>query len=244
MATGLYLYGIFADQIPDEMVWEGIDHELVHSEVIEGFSFLYSVVHKEKYLASRRYLICHEKVLENVMEAGFHTLLPLRFGLVVKTWETVIEQLIIPYQNQLKELFTKLSGKREVSIKIFWDSPSELKRILECNQELKKQRDDMLGKTLTMEEIIYIGQRIENSLYQCKQEIVQVFRDQLNHCAQEVVENEPMMDDMIYNTAYLIPWDQESEFSQKVEAIDQQFGDRLRIRYNNLTAPYTFAQLM
>nr|WP_083580144.1 GvpL/GvpF family gas vesicle protein [Planktothrix tepida] len=53
-----------------------------------------------------------------------------------------------------------------------------------------------------------------------------------------------MMDDMIYNTAYLIPWDQESEFSQKVEAIDQQFGDRLRIRYNNLTAPYTFAQLM
>ncbi|MFM6305939.1 GvpL/GvpF family gas vesicle protein, partial [Planktothrix sp.] len=86
MAVGLYLYGIFADEIPDKIVLEGIDKEPVHCEIIDGFSFLYSVAHKEKYLASRRYLICHEKVLETVMEAGFRTLLPLRFGLVVKTW--------------------------------------------------------------------------------------------------------------------------------------------------------------
>ena len=95
-----------------------------------------------------------------------------------------------------------------------------------------------------MEEIIHIGQLIENSLFQRKQDIIQVFRDNLNDATQEVVENDPMTDDMIYNAAYLIPWDQEPEFSQKVEAIDQKFGDRLRIRYNNLTAPYTFAQLV
>ncbi len=244
MAVGLYLYGIFADQIPDKIVLSGIDNEPVHCEVIDGFSFLYSVAHKEKYLASRRYLICHEKVLESVMEAGFRTLLPLRFGLVVKTWETVAEQLINPYKNQLKELFAKLSGKREVSIKIFWDNQSELQAALESNPELKQQRDAMMGKNLTMEEIIHIGQLIEGTLFQRKQDIIQVFREQLSHCAQEMVESEPMTDDMIYNAAYLIPWDQEPEFSQKVEAIDQEFGERLRIRYNNLTAPYTFAQLM
>ncbi|KKD38186.1 MAG: GvpL/GvpF family gas vesicle protein [Limnoraphis robusta] len=244
MTMGLYLYGIFPEKIPDEMVLEGIDKEPVHSEFISGFSFLYSLAHKEKYLASRRHLICHETVLENVMEAGFRTLLPLRFGLVIKTWETVTQQLIVPYQDQLKDLFAKLSGKREVSIKIFWDSQSELQRILEVNQELKQQRDAMIGKNLTMEEIIHIGQLIENSLFQRKQDIIQVFRDNLNDATQEVVENDPMTDDMIYNAAYLIPWDQEPEFSQKVEAIDQKFGDRLRIRYNNLTAPYTFAQLV
>ena len=52
-----------------------------------------------------------------------------------------------------------------------------------------------------------------------------------------------MTEEMIYNAAYLIPWDSESNFSEKVQAIDQKFGDRLRIRYNNFTAPYTFAQL-
>ncbi|MFM6409919.1 MAG: GvpL/GvpF family gas vesicle protein, partial [Microcystis sp.] len=171
-------------------------------------------------------------------------LLPLRFGLVIKTWESVTEQLITPYKTQLKELFAKLSGQREVSIKIFWDNKWELQADLESNPKLKQERDAMMGKNLNMEEIIHIGQLIEATVLQRKQDIIQVFRDQLNHRAQEVIESDPMTDDMIYNAAYLIPWEQEPEFSQNVEAIDQQFGDRLRIRYNNLTAPYTFAQLI
>jgi hypothetical protein len=52
-----------------------------------------------------------------------------------------------------------------------------------------------------------------------------------------------MTEEMIYNAAFLIPWESESEFSERVEVIDKKFGDRLRIRYNNFTAPYTFAQL-
>ena len=244
MTVGLYLYGIFPEPVPDELGLQGIDNEPVHSEMIEGFSFLYSLAHKEKYLASRRYLICHEKVLETAMEAGFTTLLPLRFGLVIKNWESVTEQLINPYKDQLKELFAKLSGQREVSIKIFWDNQWELQAALESNPKLKQERDAMMGKNLNMEELIHIGQMIEGTVFQRKQDVIQVFRDQLNHRAQEVIESDPMTDDMIYNAAYLIPWEQEPEFSQNVEAIDQQFGDRLRIRYNNLTAPYTFAQLI
>jgi hypothetical protein len=244
MTVGLYLYGIFPEPVPDELGLQGIDNEPVHSEMIEGFSFLYSLAHKEKYLASRRYLICHEKVLETAMEAGFTTLLPLRFGLVIKNWESVTEQLINPYKDQLKKLFAKLSGQREVSIKIFWDNQWELQAALESNPKLKQERDAMMGKNLNIEEIIHIGQMIEGTVFQRKQDVIQVFRDKLNHRAQEVIESDPMTDDMIYNAAYLIPWEQEPEFSQNVEAIDQQFGDRLRIRYNNLTAPYTFAQLI
>jgi hypothetical protein len=48
---------------------------------------------------------------------------------------------------------------------------------------------------------------------------------------------------MIYNAAYLIPWDQETDFAAAIEALDGEFEDRLRIRYNNFTAPYNFAQL-
>ncbi len=48
---------------------------------------------------------------------------------------------------------------------------------------------------------------------------------------------------MIYNSAYLIAWDRESEFGDRVESLDRQFEGRLRIRYNNFTAPYNFAQL-
>jgi hypothetical protein len=177
------------------------------------------------------------------MSEGFRTLLPLRFGLVVKTWETVTDQLTRPHKEKLEELFQQLEGRREVSVKVFWNSQSEIQGLLESNVSLKKKRDAMAGKALNQSEIIEIGKLIENGLQRCKQAVIDVFRSELNPLAEEFVENDPMTEEMIYNAAYLIPWESESNFSEKVEAIDRQFGDRLRIRYNNFTAPYTFAQL-
>ncbi|MDZ7962324.1 MAG: GvpL/GvpF family gas vesicle protein [Aulosira sp. DedQUE10] len=243
MDSGLYLYGIFSEPIPSTVALKGLDSQPVYSQIIEGFTFLYSNAKQEKYLASRKNLISHEKVLEQAMQEGFRTLLPLRFGLVVKNWETVISQLIQPCERQLRELFQKLSGKREVSVKILWDTKSELQAMMLSNPELKQKRDNMEGKNLSMEEIIQIGQLIESNLQLRKEVVIQAFFNELNPLAEEVVESEPMMEEMIYNAAFLIAWDNESLFSQRVEAIDQKFGERLRIRYNNFTAPYTFAQI-
>jgi hypothetical protein len=243
MSIPLYLYGIFPNTIPETLVLEGLDKQPVHSQVVDEFCFLYSEARQEKYLASRRNLLTHEKVLEQTMDAGFRVLLPLRFGLVVKDWETIMSQLINPHKDQLNQLFQKLAGKREVSIKIFWDAKAELQTMMESHQDLKQQRDNMEGKKLSMEEVIQIGQLIEINLLARKQAVIEVFSQELNPFAQEIVVSNPMTEEMIYNAAFLIPWESESEFSKRVEVIDQKFGDRLRIRYNNFTAPYTFAQL-
>lgn len=243
MSIPLYLYGIFPNTIPETLELEGLDKQPVHSQVVDEFCFLYSEARQEKYLASRRNLLTHEKVLEQTMDAGFRVLLPLRFGLVVKDWETIMSQLINPHKDQLNQLFQKLAGKREVSIKIFWDAKAELQTMMESHQDLKQQRDNMEGKNLSMEEVIQIGQLIEINLLARKQAVIEVFSQELNPFAQEIVVSNPMTEEMIYNAAFLIPWESESEFSKRVEVIDQKFGDRLRIRYNNFTAPYTFAQL-
>lgn len=243
MSLGLYLYGILPAPISEKLVLEGLDQQPVQSYNVDGFNFLYSEAKKEKYLTSRRNLLCHEKVLELAMSEGFRTLLPLRFGLVVKTWETVTDQLTRPHKEKLEELFQQLEGRREVSVKVFWNSQSEIQGLLESNVSLKKKRDAMEGKALNQSEIIEIGKLIENGLQLRKQVVIDVFRSELNPLAEEFVENDPMTEEMIYNAAYLIPWESESSFSEKVEAIDQKFSDRLRIRYNNFTAPYTFAQL-
>ena len=243
MSLGLYLYGILPAPISEKLVLEGLDQQPVQSYNVDGFNFLYSEAKKEKYLTSRRNLLCHEKVLELAMSEGFRTLLPLRFGLVVKTWETVSDQLTRPHKEKLEELFQQLEGRREVSVKVFWNSQSEIQGLLESNVSLKKKRDALEGKALSQLDIIEIGKLIENGLQLRSSSIIDVFRSELNALAEEFVENDPMTEEMIYNAAYLIPWESESSFSEKVEAIDQKFSDRLRIRYNNFTAPYTFAQL-
>jgi len=239
----LYLYGIFPETIPETIELKGLDGKSVHSKVVDGFTFLYSQACQEKYLASRRNLLTHERVLEQTMHEGFHVLLPLRFGLVVKDWETIMSQLINPHKEQLHKLFEKLAGQREVSIKILWDAKAELQAMMESNHELRQQRDNMEGKKLSMEEVIQIGQLIESNLQARKQAVIEVFTRELNPLAREIVVSDPMTEEMIYNAAFLIPWDSEPLFSERVEAIDKKFGTRLRIRYNNFTAPYTFALL-
>ncbi|MDZ8189246.1 MAG: GvpL/GvpF family gas vesicle protein [Nostoc sp. ChiSLP02] len=243
MSLGIYLYGIFPEAVSENVILEGLDKQRVKNYSLDGFNFLYSEAKQQKYLASRRNLLCHEKVLEEAMSQGFCTHLPLRFGLVVKSWDTVSEQLLVPYKEQLEALFQKLDGRREVSVKVLWNSQEEIQALLETNPELREKRDAMEGKNLKMEEVIDIGQMIEKGLQVRKKAIIQTFQDELNGLAEEVLENVPMTEEMIYNTAYLIPWDSESLFSEKVESIDQKFSARLRIRYNNFTAPYTFAQL-
>ena len=243
MSYGFYIYGILTLPAPENLNLQGLDRQPVQIKILDGFAVIYSEAQQERYLASRRNLLSHEKALEEIMQAGDRNLLPVQFGLLVSSWETVSQQLIRPHQEELTQLLAKLSGCREVSVKVFWDTDAEIQGLLAEHQNLKTERDKLVGQPLSMEQAIQIGQAIEQGMNDRKQGIIDVFQGTLNSIAIDVVENTPQMDTMIYNSAYLIPWEAESQFSEHVEALDRQFEDRLRIRYNNFTAPYNFARL-
>jgi len=243
MGYGLYLYGIFPAAGPDGLNLEGLDQQPVHCQTVDGFAFLYSEAQQERYLASRRNLLGHERVLEQAMEAGYRTLLPLQFGLIIEDWEAVEQQLITPRGAQLEHLFDRLDGRREVGVKVFWDLNAELEALMAENQGLSAERDRLEGKSLSMDQIVKIGQAIEQAIGDRKQGIIDKFQSILNPLAVEMVENDALTDSMIYNAAYLIPWDAEPQFSEEVEGLDQKFDHRLRIRYNNFTAPFNFVHL-
>lgn len=243
MSHGLYLYGIFPSPGPEDLTLEGLDKQPVQSQIVDEFVFLYSEAQQEKYLASRRNLLGHERVLEQAMEQGYRTLLPLQFGLIIQEWEGVKQQLLLPKGEVLKQLLQKLEGRREVSVKVVWDSDRELEAMMRENETLRTQRDQLEGKSLSIDEVVRIGQAIERAMTERKQAIVEVFQKALGALAIETVENDSLMADMIFNAAYLIDWEQEAAFGDQVEALDQQFENRLRIRYNSFTAPFNFAQL-
>ncbi|MEY2978268.1 MAG: GvpL/GvpF family gas vesicle protein [Prochlorotrichaceae cyanobacterium] len=244
MSYGFYLYGIFPAPGPLGLDLQGLDKQEVQTHTIADFVFLYSFAQQERYLASRKNLMGHARVLEEAMSAGFRNHLPLPLNrLIFQTWGEVEAQIITPYQDHLRALFERLVGKREVGLKIYWDEAAELERLLEHNEPLQQQRDRLEGRQLSMDEIIRIGQAIETALTNHQTQIIEVFQTHLTPLAIEVVENDLQTESMIYNSAYLIEWDQEFAFSQVVEDLDNKFENRLRLRYNNFTAPYNFASL-
>ncbi|NJL88181.1 MAG: GvpL/GvpF family gas vesicle protein, partial [Leptolyngbyaceae cyanobacterium SM1_1_3] len=228
MGERLYLYGLFPAPGPQHLSLTGLDNQPIDSYTIGEFTFLFSIAKQERYLASRRNLLGHERVLEAAMQAGFQTLLPLQFGLITEAWEPVRQDLLVPNRDRLNQLFKKLQGHREVSVKVLWEPDRELEALMIENRALQAERDRLQGKQLSMEEIIGIGQAVEQAMAERKLSIVQVFQAVLNPLSVERVENDPMTSAMIYNAAYLIPWDQEIAFGQAVEALDARFEERLR----------------
>jgi hypothetical protein len=249
MTHGLYLYGILANNqtqtdanrsLPEDL--QGLDQQPIQTRSFDNFTLLYSEAKQSKYMASRRNLLRHEDVLETAMKSGYRNLLPLRFGLTVESWDLVEEELFVPYQDKMRSLFTKLEGTREVSVKIFWEPEAELQQMILENQDLQAERDRHQGQAMGMDAVIKLGQAIERAMMQRRDGIINAFQDALAPLAIEQVENDALNESMIYNAAFLISWEQEALFAQKVETADAMFPDRLKIRYNNFTAPYNFAQ--
>ncbi len=248
----LYLYAIVPEtygQTVRDLSLEGIDQQLVDVEILAPFAVVYSRAQKKRYLSSRSNLLCHELVQEKIMTAIPNHLgvpLPLQFGLVVADWAEVHQALIVPYAAKLSSLLQELVGKREVSVKIFWDEKVELDLELQENQDLQQQKQAYGVKALSMDQAIEVGQIVANALEQRKTRIVNHFMALLSPMALKSIIGKPMttnMTDMIGNISFLIENDREPEFAQQVEAIDALYDSRLRLRYNNFTAPYNFVKL-
>ncbi|MGQ9836548.1 MAG: GvpL/GvpF family gas vesicle protein [Cyanobacteriota bacterium] len=241
--SALYLYGIVAAPGPRHLNVVGLDKQPVHVHLLGSLAFLYSAAQQERYLASRTNLLAHEAVLEKVMSEGHSALLPLQFGLVVSSWEQVERDLVEPRLADLLALLQHLQGKREVGVKVFWDPEQELQLGLAENPALKAKRDEMAGAPLGLDAVVEIGRALEQLLEQRREHIARSFTTALSPLASDRVDGELLTENMAYNSSFLINWEDEPSFAQKVEELDQAFQGRLRIRYNNFTAPYNFVKL-
>jgi hypothetical protein len=240
----LYLYAIALNENLSDLEILGINQQPVEFKAINPFIVVFSQAMQERYLASRAHLLAHERVIEAVMNVDHHNVpLPLQFGLVVDDWAEVEEKLIAGHQKDLQALLGKLKGKREVGIKIFWEQMTELNLILAENHSLNQEREALIGKKLSMDEAITIGKEIETAIERRKQNIIDGFMETLEPLCHEYAIGELLTENMIYNAAFLIDWEQEEEFAITVENLDAKYDHRLRIRYNNFTAPYNFVNL-
>lgn len=238
---GLYLYAITNPRSLDQIDLLGMNQAPVQVKQIHPFTIFYSDAQQERYLASRANLLTHERIIEAVMQLDPHDVpLPLQFGLVVDGWDEVENTLIRGHQAQLQGLLDQLRGKREVGIKLFWDQMLELNLALSENPALQSRRESLLGKNLSMDEAIAIGKELEDALENRRQSIINNFMTVLQPLSSAYVIGELLTENMFYNAAYLIDWEQEPQFAEAVEALDASYNQRLKIRYNNFTAPFNF----
>ena len=246
---GKYLYCIIpcsenrtfnADVIGDR---DGVVHTVPHN----GLAAVVSDSPVTQYESTRRNMVAHERVLETVMKE--FTLLPVRFGTITDYASPIqdIQKLLGSRFEEFQKLLEDMEDKVELGLKAFWrDEKAIFEEIVAENADIRRLRNSLSGKSpeATHFDRVRLGEMVKEALNRKRaREAVRILLP-LRRIAHSVRESEALGDRMVVNAAFLVNKSKEPEFDQVVGKLDEQFVERVAIKYIGSAPPYNFVNIM
>jgi len=220
---------------------------VVHTVPHNGLATVVSDSPTTQYESTRRNMVAHEKVLETVMKE--FTLLPVRFGTVADSAspEHAIQKLLRSRFEEFEKLLTDMEDKVELGLKAFWrDEKTIFEEIVAGNTDIRRLRDSLSGRPpeATHFDRISLGEMVKEALNRKRANEAAKILQPLRQLAHRVRENEVMGVRMVANAAFLVDMSREPEFDRAVSKLDEQFGERVTLRYIGSAPPYNFINIV
>ncbi|HBM16049.1 MAG TPA: gas vesicle synthesis GvpLGvpF [Lentisphaeria bacterium] len=241
---GVYIYCIIESK--EELTFKspGIgergDH--VYTVVQDDIAAVVSKSPIITYRIQRVHLMCHEKVIEEVM--GKTTVLPVKFGTITETEESL--KLILKREYpKLKDLLLKMQGKKEVGLKAVFKDESIFAHILGKYSEIAKFKEIIASKPpeKTHFQRAKIGEMVEKALESEKSFFENLLIKELSPLAIETVTNKTYGDKMILNAAFLIHNKDEEKIEKAINAFDALYSNLVKLKYVCFIPPFNFVNL-
>ncbi len=156
--------------------------------------------------------------------------LPLRFGLVAKDRDGVVEVLGRTCL-QLKTVLKRLRGSVELVVQASWDLPKILRQI----------RDE--GVAPAGSDPVEVGRALFEAAETRKRGFSEAIHAALAPLAQASAEGPRRDDSMIVNASYLVEREKEALFDEAVDALANRFEEPLTFRYMGPLPAYSFADI-
>jgi len=175
--------------------------------------------------------LMHEKVLEKVMKICSDSVIPMKFGMIFKTKKGVSDSLKENY-SKFKNLFEKLRGKEEWSIKIYLKFQlleNEIKNTSPIIQGKMKEINSLpAGKVYFLEEEINEAVKVEsrNSI----DNYISLFLERIGQLVEKVQENKILgkeltqkNDPMVFNGAFLVKKEKVDRFQEEIQELQAEY---------------------
>jgi len=244
--TGKYMYCIIRCPEPRQFTTLGIGErgDVVHTVHFEDLAAVVSDSPIVEYDSSRRNMMAHTLVLEEVMQD--FTILPVRFGTVAPSVEAIQEKLLKRRFGEFHGLLQEMEGRVELGLKVFWYEDVIFQEIVEENPPIHHLRDGLMGRPSeeTYYDRIRLGEMIENAMWKKRNEDAEKILTLLRPLVRETRSNKVIMDRMVLNAAFLVDETRQVEFDAVVERLDQEMGKRLIFKYVGPVPPYNFVNIV
>jgi hypothetical protein len=174
-----------------------------------------------------------------------YTVLPVRFSTIAEDEEKVKKILEKEY-DKLKNLLSKMKGKKELGIKALFKEDIIYNDILEKYEDIKvfKEKVAALSSEKTYHQRIELGKRVEAALQKEKKIYKQKILNALSPLAVDVKIRDTYGEQMIVNAAFLVEKYREMTFDQKVNELVEKYSAKIKFKYIGTVPPFNFVNLI
>lgn len=240
-----YLYCFYRGSQPETFTSKGMGErgDPVVTIIYKDLTAVVSTSPEAEYDSSRRNMMNHTRVLEEVMDR--HSILPVRFNTIAPDKETVNRLLVDRHVELMGEL-ARMEGKIEMGLKALWFEGIIFDEILAERPDIRQLRDSLQGKSpeRTYYERIHLGELVEKAVVEKRKADEDRIVEQLRPFAVETKLNDIFGDRMILNAAFLVERKQEPKLDASIQALDQEWKQRVLFRYVGPVPPYNFVNLV
>lgn len=196
------------------------------------------------YPISRENTLIHQKVIEEVMKE--YDVLPVSFGTVAKSEKDLKEKILKPKRKEILSALEKIKGKIELNLKAIWlNLPGIFQEIIKENREIqavKKEVSQVSGIVRT-NSAIELGKMVASALERKKEREAADIMKTLKKIAEDFKENKVQLDQIIFNTAFLVSKEKEKEFDGEVSKLGEKYDGRIKFLYVGPLPPFNFVEL-
>lgn len=222
----------------------GDDNAQVRAVTSGGLAAVVSDSTASKYLQTRENMMAHTLVIEEVMRR--HTLLPVRFGTVAPSENTVRERLLDRRRAELAALLDEMENRVELGLKAFWREDALFSEIVDENPAIRSLRDALRSRSQggSYQDRMRLGEMVEEAVARKRDAEAEALMAGLRPLSYKWKANIPLGDRMILNAAFLVDTDRENEFDEAVRRLDGQNAHREAFKYVGPAPPYNFVNLL
>jgi Gas vesicle synthesis protein GvpL/GvpF len=261
--SGLYIYCVM-----DQKEEVGIEREKIQTSNQSHFKFgnigvrnqpIFKISHKDLTAVVSNFslkqlkadiddVVAHQKVVETMRKEFGTTILPVRFGTILKNQQEVTILLSRSY-NEYKSKLLKFSGKDEFGIKILiTDAAKEkLKDLAESESEqIKKIKDNISSLSNVKPGSDYLlklslNDAIKNEISKKREQLALEIHQQFAQISVETTLLKADIEQIILNAAYLVDKNSSMNFESKLTELKKEYGSTgLVFHISGPWAPYSF----
>jgi Gas vesicle synthesis protein GvpL/GvpF len=241
----VYVYAIVRRRQREGIGGTGVGTSSAPVRVVEGdaVAAVVSDVPASWRSARREDLATHDRILSGLIE--HHTVVPMRFGVVMRSDGEVRERLLERHGAALATLLDQLDGRVQMSMKAYYADEALLREVLARHPDLKQRSDALDREPLTSSQParIALGRDVAAAVEEQRALDERALTAPLADLAEDIRVDAPVSERQAVALQLLVPAKQRPRLDAAVERLVQEQGERFVFRYVGPLPPYSFADL-